>query len=223
MRSLRYEELLPRELAAAREAAPLVYFPIGSLEYHGFHLPLGFDALHAHAYCLAAALRTGGVVLPPTYWGFRGHEGFPGSLLVSEETVARLAADVYRLLTAQGFRLIVAFSGHWPDVQGRRLQAVASEHMAAHPGVRILVPDIFALHPSDHQPEHAGRIETSAMLHLQPELVAMERLQEPGAMQAISADAVDASADAGRERFALCVDELVRLVQDGLKGLPCRT
>jgi len=219
MSALRYEELLPRELAAAREAAPLAYFPIGSLEYHGFHLAFGFDAMHAHAYCLAAAARTGGVVLPPTYWGFRGHEGFPGSLLVSEETVARLAADVFRLLTAQGFRLIVAFTGHWPDVQGRRLQAVAAEHLAANPGVRILVPDLFALHPTDREPEHAGRIETSAMLHLRPELVAMERLEEPGALHAIGANAVEATAQAGRERFEVCLDELVRLVQDGLRGL----
>lgn len=219
MQTVRYEEMLPRELAAARAAVPLVYFPVGSLEYHGFHLPFGFDTMHAHAYCLAAAGRTGGVVLPPTYWGFRGHEGFPGSLLVSEETVARLAADVFRLLTAQQFRLVVAFSGHWPDVQGRRLQEVAQEHMAAHPEVRILVPDLFALHPTDRQPEHAGRIETSALLHLRPELVAMERLSEPGALHAIGADAVEATAAAGRERFATCVAELVRLVQKGLQGL----
>ena len=219
MNTVRYEEMLPRELAAARAVAPLAYFPIGSLEYHGYHLPFGFDAMHAHAYCLAAAARTGGVVLPPTYWGFRGHEGFPGSLLVSEETVARLAADVFRLLTAQQFRLIVAFSGHWPDVQGRRLREVAGEHCAAHPEVRVLVPDVFALHPTDRQPEHAGRIETSAMLHLRPGLVAMERLDEPGALNAISADAVEATAAAGRERFDTCLEELVRLVQEGLQGL----
>ena len=219
MQTLRYEDLLPRELAAAREAVPLVYFPIGSLEYHGFHLPFGFDTLHAHAYCLAAAARTGGVVLPPTYWGFRGHEGFPGSLLVSQETIARLAADVFRLLTEQQFRLIVAFSGHWPDVQGRCLEEVARAHVAVHPGVRILVPDLFALHPTDRQPEHAGRIETSALLHLRPELVAMERLQEPGALKAISADAVEATAAAGKERFGTCVAELVRQVQAGLQGL----
>jgi creatinine amidohydrolase/Fe(II)-dependent formamide hydrolase-like protein len=159
------------------------------------------------------------VVLPPTYWGFRGHEGFPGSLLVSEETVARLAADVFRLLTEQQFRLIVAFTGHWPDVQGRRLAQVAEAHTAAHPEVRILVPDLFALHPTDRQPEHAGRMETSAQLHLRPELAAMERLQEPGALHAIGADAVDATAAAGRERFETCVAELVRRVQAGMQGL----
>jgi creatinine amidohydrolase/Fe(II)-dependent formamide hydrolase-like protein len=88
-----------------------------------------------------------------------------------------------------------------------------------HPEVRILVPDVFALHPTDRQPEHAGRIETSALLHLRPELVAMDRLKEPGAMTAISADAVEATAAAGRERFETCLAELVRLVQEGLQGL----
>ena len=55
MKKLRYEEMCPDELAAAREEAPLVYVPIGSIEYHGFHLPVGFDTMHAAALCLAAA------------------------------------------------------------------------------------------------------------------------------------------------------------------------
>lgn len=172
--------------------------------------------MHAHAYCLRAAEHTGGVVLPPTYWGFRGHEGFPGSLLVTETTVASLAADVFRLLTDQGFRVIVAFTGHWPAVQGARLREIADAHTARRPECRILVPDLFALHPTDHQPEHAGRLETSAMLYLRPDLVEMQRLQEPGALQNITADCVEGSAEAGREHFEVCLAELVRMVREAL-------
>ncbi|NPV47092.1 MAG: creatininase family protein [Armatimonadetes bacterium] len=219
MSKLRYEEMLPADLAQAIAAAPLAYFPIGSLEYHGFHLPFGLDAMHAHEYCLRAAEQTGGVVLPPTYWGFRGHEGFPGSLLVSEATVASLAADVFRLLTDQGFRLIVAFTGHWPAVQGQRLQEVAEAHMAQRPECRILVPDLFALHPTDREPEHAGRLETSAMLYLRPDLVEMQRLAEPGALQSITADCVEGTAEAGRAHFAVCLAELVRMVREALATL----
>jgi creatinine amidohydrolase/Fe(II)-dependent formamide hydrolase-like protein len=59
-----------------------------------------------------------------------------------------------------------------------------------------------------------GSLETSAMLHLRPGLVTMERLNEPGALHAIGTNAVEATAAAGRERFEVCVDELVRLVQE---------
>lgn len=219
MGKLKYEEMLPHELAAARQAAPLVYFPIGSLEYHGFHLPMGFDAMHAYAHCLQAAAQTGGVVLPPTYWGFRGHEGFPGSLLVNQETIASLARDVLRLLTSQGYRLIVVMTGHWPDVQGALLAELGEEHMAANPGVRVMVVDPFNLHPTDRHAEHAGAIETSAMLHLRPDLVEMQRLAEPGALQSISADCVEATTEAGRQRFEEILAELVRAVKEALSAI----
>lgn len=219
MGKLKYEEMLPHELAAARDAAPLVYFPIGSLEYHGFHLPTGFDAMHAYAHCLQAAAATGGVVLPLTFWGFRGHEGFPGSLLVSEQTVASLARDVLGLLTSQGYRLVVIMTGHWPDVQGALLADVAAAHMAAHPEVRALVVDPFNLHPTDRPIEHAGRVETSAMLYLRPDLVEMQRLEEPGALQNINDDCVEATAAAGRQRFEDIHAEFVRLVREALTAL----
>ena len=54
---------LPGEVKARREACPVVYIPVGSLEWHGVQNPLGTDGLKAHAICCEAALRYGGVVL----------------------------------------------------------------------------------------------------------------------------------------------------------------
>ena len=216
MPSVRFEELQPSDLTAILEQAPVAYFPIGSIEYHGFHLPFGFDTFHAHALCLDAAQQTGGAVLPPTFWGFRGHVGFPGSLLLREETIAALARDVLEQVTDQGFRLIVILTGHWPDVQGEMLRGVAAEHMAAHPDIRVIVCDPFNLHPTDRPIEHAGLVETSAMLNLRPDLVAMAKLQEPGALHAIQENCVDATAEKGRERYEVVLGELVRLVRASL-------
>ena len=219
MPKIRFEEMRPDELAAAREAAPVAYFPIGSTEYHGFHLPTGVDTMHAHALCLRAAEQTGGVVLPPTYWGTRGHEQFPGSLLVQEETLAALVRDVLERLTEQGWRLIVLFTGHYPEVQGKLLQRVAEEHLAAHPGTKVLVLDPFNLHPTDPHSEHAGKLETSVMLHLRPDLVDMAQLQRPGALQAITPDGAEATAKYGEQRCAEIVEELVRRVREALADL----
>ena len=46
---------------------PVAYIPAGSLEWHGVQNPLGTDGLKAHAICCEAALRYGGVVLPPFF------------------------------------------------------------------------------------------------------------------------------------------------------------
>ena len=219
MKRLRYEEMCPDELAAAREEAPLVYVPIGSIEYHGFHLPVVFDTMHAYALCLAAAEQTGGAVLPPTFWGTRGHEGYPGSLLLSEETIAALMRDVFARLTEHDYRLIVVLTGHYPNLQGVLIKRVADAHMAAHPEVRIMVLDPFNLPPTDPRSEHAGIIETSAMLHLRPDLVDMEQLKRPGALEAISEDCVDATVAYGRERFETVQKELVNTVNDALGTL----
>jgi len=209
----------PDELVAAREQTPLVYFPIGSLEYHGFHLPFGFDAMHAHELCLQAARQTGGVVLPPTFWGTEGHVGWPGSLLLSNGTIAGIVADVLSQLDQQGFKLIVACTGHYPRVQGVLIQGIADAYMARHPASRIMLLDPFNLHPTDPRSEHAGIIETSAMLHMRPELVDMEQLDRPDALDGISEDCVDATVEYGQTRFETVLNEMVRTVNEELQAL----
>jgi len=214
----RYEELTPVELAEARERVSLVYVPIGSTEFHGPHLPVGFDALHAHAVCLCAAEQTGGVVLPPTFWGTRGHEGYPGSLLLQEETIAALATDILDRLAQQGYRLIVLFTGHWPEVQGGLLKRVAEEHMGRGEGARVIVLDPLTIHPTEARTEHAGKIETSVMLHLRPDLVHMERLEGPDALKAITADCVEATAEYGQAWFEAIVEAMVGRVSAAVEA-----
>ena len=69
MSIVQYELMRPAQAAAARQAKPLVYLPIGTLEWHGLQNPLGLDTLKAHALCVKAAQQGGGVVMPPIYFG----------------------------------------------------------------------------------------------------------------------------------------------------------
>ncbi len=48
MSGKRFENLTSIQLAAELKKAPVAYFPIGSLEHHGLHLPVGFDAMWIH-------------------------------------------------------------------------------------------------------------------------------------------------------------------------------
>ena len=62
---IRYELMRPQDLVAARERAPIAYVPIGPMEWHGPHMAVGMDMLHAQTMALEAARKAGGVVLPP--------------------------------------------------------------------------------------------------------------------------------------------------------------
>jgi creatinine amidohydrolase len=60
--------MLPREIREARERKPVAYLPMGILEWHGEFLPVGNDALKAHALCCRMAEDIGGLVMPAFYW-----------------------------------------------------------------------------------------------------------------------------------------------------------
>jgi hypothetical protein len=58
----------PAQLEAALREFPVVYVPFGLIEWHGRHLPLGNDALKAHAILVKTAEKFGGVVYPPVFF-----------------------------------------------------------------------------------------------------------------------------------------------------------
>ena len=46
-----YHELRPDELAAMRDETPVAFWPLGLLEHHGWHLPVGYDGIKAERPC----------------------------------------------------------------------------------------------------------------------------------------------------------------------------
>jgi creatinine amidohydrolase/Fe(II)-dependent formamide hydrolase-like protein len=121
------------EAAAAKTDIALV--PIGAIEEHGSHLPLGTDADEATAqvfyvqkYLREAGLET--IIGPPINIGItneasdRSRDGtymYPGSLTIGEKTFVALYVDILRSLHDNGLRRFVLYSGH---LGGRHLQAI---------------------------------------------------------------------------------------------------
>jgi len=136
MTKVRFEEMFPWEVAQAMEQAPICYLPLGVLEWHGEHNAVGLDAIKAHALCVDAAEISGGMVVPPLYWGSDFREDLsdgsyltggiergeryhvPGSMFwIRRETFHNLLLDIYEAMQRRGFRVIMVISGHWsPDV-----------------------------------------------------------------------------------------------------------
>ena len=220
MRKVRYEEMTAEEVQAALRERPLAYVPIGSLEFHGCHLPVGLDTMHAHRFCLAAAERTAGVVLPPTYWGTRGHEAYEGSVLLSEEAIAGLVWSILERLAKLGYRLIVLCTGHYPEVQGALLKRVAEEYMGTPQAARVLALDPFTCQPMEPAVDHGGCVETSLMLYLRPELVDLARLRtHPEPLRGVAPTCDQASEAEGRERFMRALEAFVASVESEIASM----
>lgn len=66
---VRYHMLRPAQIVARRNECPVAYIPIGTLEWHGVHNPVGADTLQAEGLALLCAQRGGGLVFPPLYYG----------------------------------------------------------------------------------------------------------------------------------------------------------
>ena len=88
-RDVRYHYLRPDEIVAARNACPVCYIPIGTLEWHGPHLPTGSDAFQAEALAIRAAELGGGLAFPPLWFGESRLESLMEAVADDREAIAR--------------------------------------------------------------------------------------------------------------------------------------
>lgn len=178
-RQVQAEYLAPAELDAALAAAPVAYLPLGSLEFHSSHLPIGLDALNAHGVCVLAAERIGGIVLPPVYQGTGGgHSDYPWTIMMaSADGIRSHLAQTLRRLEAFGIRLAVLFTGHFADEQLAMIDEIAGDWRgSAGHTMDVIATGVNRSHATPIAPDHAGVFETSLLHSLWPELVHLERL-----------------------------------------------
>ena len=103
----RYEELRPDELAGIVRERPVAYWPLGLLEHHGWHLPIGFDGIKSQRLCERMVERTGGVLLPVMWWGAQGGHGpFLWTHYQPAGAFSQIAETTVRQLIRFGFRAV---------------------------------------------------------------------------------------------------------------------
>jgi creatinine amidohydrolase len=66
---VRYLYLRPAEVVRRRKELALAWLPLGVIEWHGLHNPLGVDVVKTEAALVEMARRIGGLVMPPLSWG----------------------------------------------------------------------------------------------------------------------------------------------------------
>lgn len=215
----RYAELRPDQLEAIVTAAPVAYLPWGALEWHGPHLPFGLDGFTAEAVCERAAQRTGGVLLPTTWWPITAlpHRF---SLSIHSDVIQALWDGIFAELARARFRIVVLISGHY--AQGHELVLMdAAEHAIDTHGLLVLAVPPLAL-VDEAMLDHAAHWETALLLALRPRLVALETL-DLGTLEAASSavlghDPRAATAQQGESALVLATEQIVRSAQALLDG-----
>jgi creatinine amidohydrolase len=183
-REVRLERLRPREIEKAMQACPVLYQPLGTVEWHGLHNIVGLDAVKAHHLCIHAARRGGGVVAPAVFGGVGGLDQ-PHTFVMEPENdvhstlvrdwVGKLGREAVR----QGFRAVIILTGHYGAAQQIVIRDVAVR-LTRSLGVPVLgTPEYFLALDAGYWGDHAAWGETSLMLHLDPESVDLSRLGQP--------------------------------------------
>lgn len=184
---MRWEELSSADVASLDHERTVVILPLGSVEQHSNHLPLGTDTMLAHAVSLAAAERVGhAAVLPPPWFGFSVHHmRFPGSVTLRAETLIAVAEDIVASLVQRGFRRILIVNGHggntgvidllastlgYRHYGAARIAALTYFHLA-----RQAIAELRRSEPGGMG--HACEFETAMVQHLRPDLVRIEKAE----------------------------------------------
>ncbi len=186
---VKYVELRPAEFRQRLQQKPLAYLPLGTLEWHGEHLPLGADAIQSEALMIACAQQFGGIVLPPIFLGpDRRMEREDGSYLigmdyakstspeqpltgscywVSYDFFKQLIENILEQLNRAGFKAVFA-DGHGPS---RKTWTEMTSTWEKKYKMKLLgIPDAIKAE-WNYMIDHAAKNETSITLYVQPSLV----------------------------------------------------
>lgn len=178
---------------------PPVFLPIGALEQHGPHLPLGTDALLAAAIAASVARLTHGIIAPALAYGYKsqprcgGGQHFCGTTSLDAQTLIGLVRDTVREFARHGVKKLVVVNGHyenqWFITEGLDL---AMRDLPPNAGMRVMrleywdflteqtLQKVFPHGFPGYALEHAAVIETSLMLHYHLELVRLDLIPADG-------------------------------------------
>ena len=179
-----YEELTaPQFIQAVEKSGGTCIIPLGIIEKHGPHLPLGTDLIAARETVRRAAEREYAIVFPPYYFGqiFEARHQ-PGTLAYGERLIFDVLSETCAELGRNGIKRIILYNGHGGNTSFLtyfcQAQLAAAKDYVVYlfappegaeddPAVRKLIKTGL-----DY---HAGERETSEMLEVAPGLVHLDQ------------------------------------------------
>ena len=191
----RWDELTAGDWPRAMEkSAATLILPIGILEKHGPHAPMGSDLIHVREWAARATKQEYAVVFPDFFYGqINEARHQPGTFSLPPRVVWDLLESTCDEIGRNGFKKILVVNGHGGNPEliryflqtqlGRRRDYVVYFFTpGADPAVDAKVQALRRSDPAEDM--HAGERETSTLLHLRPDLMRMDTATtESGANQ----------------------------------------
>lgn len=207
-------ELARRTWTAFREDPPDIgLVPVGSVEQHGPHAPLGTDLIIADAVAErgATASDLDVAVTPPVPVGIAAeHRQFEGTLWVEPNTFRQYVSEVVSSLAVHDVSGVVIVNGHGGNIAA--LDEVAAGLTRDGTCDTAAFTWFDSLSDPPEPMGHGGPLETAALLAIDPELVATDRIE------AAAAAAADRWGEwVGRTNIAVDVDSFS---ENGVVGNP---
>ena len=181
----RWDELTASEWPRAlKESNETCILPIGILEKHGPHVPIGSDLIQVREWAARATKKEYAVVFPDFFYGqINEAKHQPGAFALPERVVWDLLEATCDEIGRNGFKKIVIINAHGGNPQMIRYfiqtrlekQRNYAVYFFEPPADSAYTKNLAALHTSDNAgDQHAGERETSALLYLRPDLVKMD-------------------------------------------------
>lgn len=185
----RWDELTAGDWPKALEqSAGTCILPIGVLEKHGPHAPIGSDLIHVREWAARATKTEYAVVFPDYFYGqIYEAEHQPGTFALPSRLVWELLDATCEEIARNGFKKIVIINGHGGNPQllrffiqsqleRRRDYVVYFYEPGPDPELNAQVSKLRKSDPASDG--HAGERETSTLLYMRPELVKMDRARD---------------------------------------------
>jgi len=168
----------------------IIILPVGSLEQHGPHLPLGTDVVIPTSLAKMVCKEVDAMVLPPIAYGYKAEGGgqlFPGTTSLDGCTLINLTVDILRETYRHGGRRFLVLNGHYENVAF--LTEAAQLFLRDAEGARVvilawwdqvsdeMIDELFAgAGFPGWDVEHAAITETALMQYFAPELVREDKI-----------------------------------------------
>ncbi len=183
MRIIKLAELSwPEVRRLVDEGLDTVFIPVGTLEAHGKHLPIGTDFYIPERIAEAICSKVGGAIAPTIPYGVtRSLISYPGSLTLTPSTFKSMIKEVAVSLGRSGFRFLIFINGHGGNTELIK-EAVREAYFEA--GIKGMVLDwwhagkdiIEKYYPKGQG--HALAEETAALMASRPDLLRREHYDE---------------------------------------------
>lgn len=223
-----WQELRRTEFEQAVKANAIVIIPVASIEQHGEHLPVNTDAntCFTIAQRAAQAIDEFPVLVLPLIWtGYSPmHMSYPGTITLKYHTFVELLTQVAVSVYAQGFRKILFLNGHGGNetvINAMQRKLVAEDGVPGTAGytwwhIPSVAEEIKIISES-HQNSiyHAGELETSIQLYLQPDLVNKDAAVW---VRGVLGDPSTGTREKGERLVNAAKDALVEILRDYYSG-----